>query len=70
MKAQLKLKATQSLALTPQLQQAIKLLAMSNLEVEQEVERMLEENPFLEREELELSAEEEAQLARHQAELY
>ncbi len=70
MKAELKLKATQSLALTPQLQQAIKLLAMSNLEMEQEVERMLEENPFLEREEVELSPEEEAQLARHQAELY
>ena len=49
MKAGLKLKATQTLALTPQLQQAIKLLAMSNLEMEQEVERMLEENPFLER---------------------
>ncbi len=70
MKAGLKLKATQTLALTPQLQQAIKLLAMSNLEMEQEVERMLEENPFLEREETELSAEEEAQLARHQADLY
>ena len=70
MKAQLKLKATQSLTLTPQLQQAIKLLAMSNLEMEQEVERMLEENPFLEREEQELSAEEEAQLARHQAEQF
>jgi RNA polymerase sigma-54 factor len=68
MKAGLKLKATQSLALTPQLQQAIKLLAMSNLEIEQEVERMLEENPFLEREEVELSADEQAQLARHQAE--
>lgn len=70
MKAGLKLKATQSLALTPQLQQAIKLLAMSNLEIEQEVERMLDENPFLEREETQLSAEDEAQLARHQAELY
>ncbi|MFI0545745.1 MAG: RNA polymerase factor sigma-54 [Brachymonas sp.] len=66
----LKLKATQSLTLTPQLQQAIKLLALSNLELEQEVERMLEDNPFLEREEPELSAEDEAQLARHQAELY
>jgi RNA polymerase sigma-54 factor len=66
----LKLKATQSLALTPQLQQAIKLLALSNLELEQEVERMLEDNPFLEREEAELSAEDEAQLARHQAEQY
>ena len=68
--AGLKLKTTQSLALTPQLQQALKLLALSTLEMEQEVERMLEDNPFLEREESALSAEDEAQLARQQADLY
>ena len=68
--AGLKLKTTQSLALTPQLQQALKLLTLSNLEMEQEVERMLEDNPFLEREESALSAEDEAQLARQQADLY
>ncbi len=37
--------------LTPQLQQAIKLLQLSTLEINQETARLLDENPFLEREE-------------------
>ena len=35
--------------MTPQLQQAIKLLQLSNLELAEFVEEQLEENPFLER---------------------
>ncbi|MFV0370574.1 MAG: RNA polymerase factor sigma-54 [Azonexus sp.] len=49
MKPVLQLKLSQSLTLTPQLQQAIKLLQMSTLEMEQEIERVLLENPLLER---------------------
>lgn len=41
----------QSLVMTPQLQQAIKLLQMSNLDVAEFVELELEKNPLLEREE-------------------
>ena len=36
--------------MTPQLQQAIKLLQMSSLELTEEIENALEENPLLERE--------------------
>ena len=46
----LDLRQSQSLVMTPQLQQAIKLLQLSNLEVSAFVERELEENPLLERE--------------------
>ncbi len=42
---------TQSLVMTPQLQQAIKLLQMSNLELSDYVEEELEKNPLLERDE-------------------
>lgn len=44
----LKLKQSQSLVMTPQLQQAIKLLQLTNLELTNLVEKELEENPFLE----------------------
>ena len=47
----LDLRQTQSLVMTPQLQQAIKLLQMSNAEVTQFVEEALQQNPLLEREE-------------------
>lgn len=40
---------SQSLTLTPQLQQSIRLLQLSSLELEQEVEQQLATNPFLER---------------------
>ena len=49
MKPGLSLKLSQHLTLTPQLQQSIKLLQMSTVELEQEVDRYLQENPFLER---------------------
>ena len=44
----LDLRQTQSLVMTPQLQQAIKLLALSNLELETYVTEALEANPLLE----------------------
>ncbi|KWV93954.1 MULTISPECIES: RNA polymerase factor sigma-54 [unclassified Erythrobacter] len=44
----LDLRQTQSLVMTPQLQQAIKLLALSNLEIETFVSEALESNPLLE----------------------
>ena len=50
MKAALQLKQSQHLTLTPQLQQAIKLLQLSTLDINQEAARLLDENPFLERE--------------------
>ena len=48
MKPGLSLRMSQHLALTPQLQQSIRLLQLSSLELSQEVEQMLSENPFLE----------------------
>ncbi|NWG46255.1 MAG: RNA polymerase factor sigma-54 [Alphaproteobacteria bacterium] len=47
----LELRQGQSLVMTPQLQQAIKLLQLSNLELGAYVEQELERNPFLERDE-------------------
>ena len=61
MKPSLQLKLSQHLALTPQLQQSIKLLQLSTLELNAEVERILQENPLLEKDESE--AEEEAAAA-------
>ncbi|TSE35642.1 RNA polymerase factor sigma-54 [Tepidimonas charontis] len=49
MRSGLSLRQTQQLTLTPQLQQSIRLLQMSTLEVAQEIEQMLADNPFLER---------------------
>ena len=43
-----RLKQKQSLVMTPQLQQAIKLLQMTNLEIHQFLEQQALENPFLE----------------------
>lgn len=51
MKPSLQVRLSQHLALTPQLQQSIRLLQLSTLELHQEVEQMLEANPFLEVEE-------------------
>ena len=44
----LDLRQTQSLVMTPQLQQAIKLLALSNLEIEGMIAEEVERNPLLE----------------------
>jgi len=48
-KQTLQLKQSQHLTLTPQLQQSIRLLQLSTLELNAEVERMLQENPLLEK---------------------
>ena len=48
MKPGLQLRAAPTLTLTPQLQQAIRLLQLSSLELQQELQQMLVENPFLE----------------------
>ncbi|MEM9705525.1 MAG: RNA polymerase factor sigma-54 [Pseudomonadota bacterium] len=45
----LEFKQSQQLVMTPQLQQAIKLLQLSNLELADYIEEQLEKNPFLER---------------------
>ena len=54
--AKLELKQGQQLVMTPQLQQAIRLLQLSNLELTQFVDAELERNPLLEREEEEAQA--------------
>jgi RNA polymerase sigma-54 factor len=51
MKPTLLFKLSQHLTLTPQLQQSIRLLQLSTVELNQEIERLLMENPILEREE-------------------
>ncbi len=50
MKQTLQLKLSQHLALTPQLQQSIRLLQLSTLELNQEIDNFLQDNPLLERE--------------------
>jgi len=51
MKQTLQLKLSQHLTLTPQLQQSIRLLQLSTMELNQELEKFLADNPLLEREE-------------------
>jgi RNA polymerase sigma-54 factor len=51
MKQTLQLRLSQHLALTPQLQQSIRLLQLSTLELNAEIEQALQENPLLERDE-------------------
>ncbi len=51
MKPSLQFRLSQHLTLTPQLQQSIRLLQLSTVELNQEIERILMENPALEREE-------------------
>ena len=51
MKTSLQLKLGQQLAMTPQLQQAIRLLQLSTLDLQQEIQEALDANPLLELEE-------------------
>ncbi|WP_438971403.1 RNA polymerase factor sigma-54 [Methylophaga sp.] len=51
MKPSLQLRVGQSLSMTPQLQQAIRLLQLSSLELQAEIQEALESNPLLEVEE-------------------
>jgi RNA polymerase sigma-54 factor len=50
MKQSLQLKIGQSLTMTPQLQQAIRLLQLSSLELQAEIQQTLDSNPLLEQE--------------------
>jgi RNA polymerase sigma-54 factor len=68
MKQGLNLRTSQHLSLTPQLQQSIRLLQLSTLELAQEIEQMLQDNPFLEQESAEQSYEEALQAERLQQE--
>jgi RNA polymerase sigma-54 factor len=61
----LSLRVSQSLTLTPQLQQSIRLLQLSTQELTQEVEQMLDENPFLEREGDDAAEPERAEASAH-----
>src|SRR5258708_2482541 len=56
MKHSLQLKLSQHLTLTPQLQQSIRLLQLSTIELNQELERYLAEHPLLERADVESEA--------------
>ncbi|VAW78847.1 RNA polymerase sigma-54 factor RpoN, partial [hydrothermal vent metagenome] len=60
MKQTLQLRLGQHLTMTPQLQQAIRLLQLSTLELETEVQGILDSNLMLEREENEAPTESEA----------
>lgn len=55
MKASLQLRMGQQLAMTPQLQQAIRLLQLSTLDLQQEIQEALDSNPLLDVEEEPLS---------------
>ncbi|RMH32040.1 MAG: RNA polymerase sigma-54 factor [Nitrospirae bacterium] len=61
MELRLDLKLTQKLVMTPQLQQAIKLLQLSRLDLQQEIAHHLEENPLLEDQSLDVQEEELAE---------
>jgi RNA polymerase sigma-54 factor len=54
MKQTLQLKLSQHLALTPQLQLSIRLLQLSTLDLNQEIEQFLQDNPLLERDEADM----------------
>ncbi|HAN27123.1 MAG TPA: RNA polymerase factor sigma-54, partial [Haliea salexigens] len=60
MKQSLQLKLGQQLTMTPQLQQAIKLLQLSTLDLQQEIQQALDSNPLLELAEDDYDAESEA----------
>ena len=68
MKHSLQLKLGQHLTLTPQLQQSIRLLQLSTLELNQELEQMLQDNPLLEREDEDEAAYATAEAPAHTAE--
>ena len=65
MKQSLDLKLGQHLTITPQLQQAIRLLQLSSIELQQEIQEALESNPLLEENE----REDEAAEAKSETEL-
>ena len=66
MKLSVGLKVANSLSLTPQLQQAIRLLQLSSLELEQEIQIQLDSNPLLEKVEEQNSVESLASVEKEQ----
>ena len=64
----LELRQGQGLVITPQLQQAIKLLQLSNLELEAYVDAELERNPLLQRDDREGESENDAEASKAEAE--
>jgi RNA polymerase sigma-54 factor len=60
MKPSLQLKFSQQLTMTPQLQQAIKLLQLSTLDLQQEIQEALDSNPLLEIDESEHNADKQS----------
>lgn len=66
MKQSLQLSIGQHLTLTPQLQQAIRLLQLSTIDLQQEIQAIIESNPMLEATPVEEREEHSAQLARQQ----
>jgi RNA polymerase sigma-54 factor len=68
MKPSLQLKLGQHLTMTPQLQQAIRLLQLSTIDLQTEIQQTLEENPMLEMEE-EIPAAEAEQRQKEETEL-
>ena len=65
MKPSLQLKMGQQLTMTPQLQQAIRLLQLSTLDLQQEIQEALESNPMLESEDAILDQENSDQEIRN-----
>ena len=63
----LEIRQGQSLVMTPQLQQAIKLLQLSNIELAEYCEQELEKNPLLERDEREPAGEAERETVKSEA---
>ena len=59
LKPALNLRVGQSLSMTPQLQQAIRLLQLSSLELQSEIQQIFETNPMLEKEEEGINNEQE-----------
>ena len=68
MKLRLDLRLSQKLIMTPQLQQAIKLLQLSRLELQQSLQQHLMENPLLD--ELATETEESEETATAERELF
>ncbi len=64
MKQSLHLKLSQQITLTPQLKQSLKLLQLSSLDLEQEIQQALDSNPLLEREESDVVAQQEISAVR------
>ena len=63
MKQSLQLRLGQQLTMTPQLQQAIRLLQLSTLDLQMEIQQALESNPMLEMEEAQSSSDTQAEEA-------